>query len=242
MHRLLPLVLLFSMATAFAEETPTLPAASSLYEGRKTHDPNGIGIFFMGREIAQIMGHQAAGWLERPERQEEERTDLLIDALKLKLGEVAADIGCGTGYLSERMARRVGEDGLVYGVDIQQEMLNLMMHKMHLKRIDNVRPVLGGVADPKLPPSSCDLMVLVDVYHELEQPFEMTRKMISGLKKGGRLILVEFKGEDPNVPIKLVHKMTEAQVRKEMAIHPELEWVNTTSELPQQHVITFRRK
>jgi ubiquinone/menaquinone biosynthesis C-methylase UbiE len=211
------------------------------YETRAKHDPNGIGKFYAGREIAQVMGHQAAGWLERPEREEEERTDLLVSALGLKSGDTVADIGCGTGYLSERMARIVGDSGVVYGVDIQQEMLDLMMHKMNLKRIGNIKPVLGDVADPKLPVQSCDLMILVDVYHELEEPYEMTRKMIDGLKKGGRLVFVEFRGEDPAVPIKAVHKMTEVQVKKEMALHPELRWKETRTELPQQHILIFER-
>ncbi len=196
----------------------------------------------MGREIAHVMGHQAAGWLERPEREQEERTDLLLDALKLKPGESVADIGCGTGYFSERMARRVGADGVVYGVDIQQEMLDLMQRKMRLKQIKNVKSVLGAEADPKLPAESCDLMIMIDVYHEFEFPHEMTRKMIEGLKKGGRLVFVEFRAEDPRVAIKEVHKMSEAQVKKEMSIHPELEFVETGKELPQQHIITFRKK
>lgn len=230
-------LLLLTLTSLVAEPVP-----DGLYEHRKEHDPNGIGKFFMGREIAMVMGHQAAPWLERPEREEEERTDLLIKALDLKEGEVAADIGAGTGYLTERMAREVGSSGLVYGVDIQQEMLDLMMRKMKLKRITNVKPALGDVADPKLPASSCDLIILMDVYHELEQPYEMVRNMIPALKKGGRLVLVEFRGEDPNVPIKLVHKMTEAQVKKELALHKELEWQVTHKELPQQHIIVFTRK
>jgi len=230
-------LLFLTVASLFAEPVP-----DGLYEERKEHDPNGIGKFFMGREIAMVMGHQAAPWLERPEREEEERTDLLIKALALKDGEVAADIGAGTGYLTERMAREVGAKGLVYGVDIQQEMLDLMMRKMAMKRIKNVKQVLGDVADPKLPVASCDLIILVDVYHELEQPYEMVRNMIPALKKGGRLVLVEFRGEDPKVPIKLIHKMTEMQVKKELALHSELEWQATHTELPQQHIITFVRK
>ena len=225
---------------ALAEEAPQAP--QPLYETRAEHDRNGIGKFFQGREIAHVMGHQAAGWLERPERQEEERTDLLVDALGLKPGMNAADIGCGTGYLSELMARRILPGGVVYGVDIQQEMLDLLQRKMHLKSIENVKPILGAEADPKLPPESCDMMVMVDVYHEFEFPFEMIQKMVAALKHGGRLIFVEFRGEDPSVPIKLVHKMTEAQVKKEAALHAELEWVETRKELPQQHIIIFRRK
>ena len=230
---------LFTIAT-FADETPRPP--DPLYEKRVVHDRNGIGKFFLGREIAHVMGHQAAGWLERPEREQEERTDLLLEALNLKAGESVADIGCGTGYFAERMARKVGPDGVVYGVDIQQEMLDLMQRKMRLKQIKNVKSILGAEADPRLPDASCDLMIMIDVYHEFDVPYEMTRKMIAGLRKGGRLVFVEYRAEDPTVPIKEVHKMSEAQVKKEMAIHPELEFVETKKELPQQHIIIFRKK
>ncbi len=212
------------------------------YETREVHDPNGIGKFYMGREIAHVMGHQAAGWLERPEREEEERTDLLIDALKLKPGDVAADIGAGTGYISQRMAKRVGETGAVYAEDIQQEMLDLLDHKMKLMRISNIRPLLGTTTDPKLPAAAIDLIILVDVYHEFDEPYAMTEGMIRGLKSGGRLVFVEFRGEDPAVPIKTVHKMSEAQVKKEMSAFPELEWVETNESLPRQHIIVFRKK
>jgi protein-L-isoaspartate O-methyltransferase len=233
-------VFLGLLGACLAEEKPKPP--EPLYEKREQHDPNGIGKFFLGREIAHVMGHQAAGWLERPEREEEERTDLAVKALGLKAGEAVADIGCGTGYYASRMARVVGEKGTVYGVDIQQEMLDLLTKKMRLMSITNVKPVLGTVQDPKLPPESCDLMLLVDVYHEFDFPYEMVRAMIPALKKGGRLVLIEFRKEDPKVPIKEVHKMSEAQMKKEMALHPELEWVETKPDLPQQHIIFFRRK
>ena len=153
-----------------------------------------------------------------------------------------ADIGCGSGYLTERIVPRIGVRGTVLGVDIQQEMLDLLVKKMKAKGIENVKPILGAEADPKLDPASCDMMVMVDVYHEFEFPYEMMRKMVAALKTGGQIVFVEFRGEDPNVPIKLVHKMTEAQVKKEMAVHPEMEWVETKKELPQQHMIFFRRK
>ena len=240
MKRLVFLPVLALVAIAVADEVPKVP--SPLYETRAVHDRNGIGKFFMGREIAHVMGHQAADWLERPEREREERTDLLVEALGLKPGMNVADIGCGTGYLSERMARRIAPGGVVFGVEIQQEMLDLLMKKMREKKIENVKPVLGTETDPKLDDASCDLMIMVDVYHEFDFPYEMMRKMIPPLKKGGRIVFVEFRAEDPAVPIKEVHKMSEAQVRKEMALHPEMEWVETRKELPQQHVIVFRRK
>jgi ubiquinone/menaquinone biosynthesis C-methylase UbiE len=240
MKRLLLLPILSLLAAVNAEEAPKPP--SPLYESRELHDRNGIGKFYMGREIAHIMGHQAADWLDRPEREEEERTDKMVELLGLKPGMNVADIGCGTGFLSERIAPRILPAGTVYGVDIQKEMLDLLVPKMKAKGIENVKPVLGEDADPKLEPESCDMMVMVDVYHEFEFPYEMIRKMITGLKKGGQIVFLEYRGEDPEVPIKVVHKMTEAQVKKELALHPELEWVQTKGDLPQQHMLFFRRK
>ena len=236
------LLVIWSFVAFAAEPSPAAKPPEPLYETRVLHDPNGTGKFFLGREIAHVMGHQAAGWLERPEREEEERTDLAIKALGLKVDDVVADIGCGTGYYASRMAKAIGPKGTVYGVDIQQEMLDLLTRKMKLMRLENVKPVLGTEKDPKLPPGSCDMLLMVDVYHEIEFPYEMMRATIPALKSGGRLIFIEFRGEDPNVPIKEVHKMTEAQLKKEMAIHPELEWLETKPDLPQQHVIIFRRK
>ncbi len=216
-------------------------AQSSRYEIRKEHDPDGIGKFYMGREIAHVMGHQAADWLERAEREQEERPDLLLPALKLKPGEKAADIGAGTGYYTRRMAKLVGDKGVVYAVDIQPEMLELLTNNMAEAGIRNVKPILGTITDPKLPRGAVDLILLVDVYHEFDHPYEMTEAMCAGLKPGGRMVFVEFRGEDPAVPIKPVHKMTEAQVRKEMSAHP-LQWVETIESLPRQHIIVFRKK
>jgi protein-L-isoaspartate O-methyltransferase len=234
----LPAVLIASISLV-AQAQETNPVAPH-YETREQHDPNGIGKFYLGREIAQVMGHQAADWLERPEREEEERPDLLLNALKIKPGEVMADIGAGSGYFTRRLAKLVGEKGLVYAVDIQQEMLDLLTNKMAELKIRNVKPILGTITDPKLPPSSVDLVLMVDVYHEFDFPFEMVKAICQGLKPGGRLVFVEFRREDPKVPIKLVHKMSEAQVRKEMAVQP-LEWSETSEVLPRQHIIVFKK-
>jgi SAM-dependent methyltransferase len=236
---------LLSLLVAFAHVLPVVaqePLPASLYEKRAEHDPNGLGVFFMGREIARVMGHQAADWLERPEREAEERTDLLVEALKLRAGEVVADIGCGSGYISRKLAKKIAPDGFVFGVDIQEEMLDVLARRMKMFRIDNVKPLLGTTTDPKVPAASCDTMIMVDVYHEFDQPYEMVRSMIAGLKPGGRIVFVEYRKEDPQVPIKEVHKMSEAQVKKEMTVHPELEHAETIAVLPRQHIIIFRKK
>jgi ubiquinone/menaquinone biosynthesis C-methylase UbiE len=211
------------------------------YEVRKEHDPYGIGKFYMGREIAQVMGHQGAGWLERPEREKEEAPSKLMEALKLKPGEVVADIGAGSGYFTFRLSEKVGPRGKVLAVDIQPEMLDIIRKRMKEGKVSNVEPVLGGEDDPKLPANAVDLILLVDVYHEFSQPYEMTRAMVKALKPGGRLVFVEYRLEDPKVPILLVHKMTEKQVIKEMTPHP-LRWVGTIEVLPRQHIITFQKR
>src|SRR5207247_1331272 len=152
----------------------------------KEHDPNGIGKFYMGREIAHVMGHQAAEWLERPERNEEERTDLLVDSLKIKPGEVVADIGAGTGYLTRRLGEKVRPTGKVFAVDIQPEMLTLLTNKMLELGLTNIQAVLGTISDPKLPPASVDTVLMVDVYHEFSEPYEMMQAICKGVKPGGR--------------------------------------------------------
>jgi ubiquinone/menaquinone biosynthesis C-methylase UbiE len=194
----------------------------------------------MGREIAHVMGHQAADWLERPERMREERPDLLISELDLKPGMAVADIGAGTGYHSSRIAQVVGKSGKVFAVDIQREMLALLEKSMKSQNISNVVPVLGSEKDPKLPPASLDLIIMVDVYHELEYPAEMLRAMVAALKPKGRIAFVEFREEDSNVPIKAVHKMSEAQIRKEASVFG-LQWLRTSKALPWQHVVIFQK-
>jgi len=204
------------------------------------HDPDGIGVFYMGREIAQVMGHQAADWLDRPEREAEEAPSILVKSLDLKPGMQIADIGAGSGYLSFLMAKPILPKGVVYAEDIQQEMLDIVTKKANQNRQKNVVPWLGTITDPKLPADSIDLMILVDVYHEFDHPYEMTKNMVKDLKKGGRLVFVEYRQEDPDVPIKLVHKMSVAQVKKEMAIFP-LTYQKTIEILPRQHIIVFTK-
>ncbi|HIG30670.1 MAG TPA: class I SAM-dependent methyltransferase [Verrucomicrobiales bacterium] len=212
-----------------------------IYEFKKEHDPDGIGKFYMGREISHVMGHLGAVWLERPERSTEENPDLLIDLLDLKPGMNVADIGVGTGYISRRIAPKISPGGTVFGVDIQPEMLELLAKNMKRLGIDNVKPIRGTVKDLGVVKNSIDLVIMVDVYHEFEYPHEMMQSIIGALKPGGRIAFVEYRGEDPTVPIKELHKMTQAQVKKEAAQFP-LEWIETQSKLPRQHVILFRKK
>ena len=215
------------------------PEARYDTSGKATRD--GIGKKYFGREIAQFMGHQGAGWLERPEREEEERTDLLLKELALRPGEHVADIGAGSGYFSWRMAKIVGETGRVYATDIQQEMLDILMAQMRKRGAEKiVQPILGTVQDCGVPAASVDTVILVDVYHELDFPYEMARSMIAALKPGGRLVLVEYRGEDPRVPIKPLHKMTAAQVKKEMAVQP-VTFERNIGTLPRQHILIFRK-
>ncbi len=210
------------------------------YTYKRDHIDHGTGKFYMGREIAQVMGHQGAGWLERPTRVQEEQPSKLHKLLKFKAGEVVADIGAGSGYHTLRIAKLVGPKGKVYAVDIQPEMLAIIRHRMKQGKVKNVIPVKGTVTDPKLPASAIDLILLVDVYHEFSHPYEMTEAMIKALKPGGRLVFVEFRLEDPNVPILLLHRMSEKQVLKEMAPHT-LRHVRTLEALPWQHVIIFEK-
>lgn len=221
--------------TVLSREIP-----SPLYEYRDPPSPDGLGKFFLGREIAHVMGHAAADWLERPEREAEEGTGLLVPALRLEPGGVVADVGAGTGYFTWRLARAVAPGGRVYAVDVQPEMLERLRAHMATRGVTNVLPWLGTEADPRLPPASLDLVLMVDVYHELAQPYEMLQAVCRALKPGGRLAIVEYRGEDPTVPIKPLHKMTEAQLRRELAVHP-LEWVETIGTLPWQHLVLFRK-
>lgn len=215
-------------------------APNTLYETRIEHDPDGIGKFYQGREIAQVMGHEGADWLERPERMAEERPDLLLKAIKLHSGDRVADIGAGSGYLSWRMAQIVGDHGCVYANDIQPEMLDLLARNMTKHHATNFQAVLGTITDSRLPLNTIDLAIMVDVYHEFDHPFEMMQSIVRALKPGGRVVWVEYRGEDPNVPIKPLHKMTAAQVRKEAALLP-LKWVETIETLPRQHIIIFKK-
>ncbi len=232
-------LLVLVSALAFPSAVPAAETAPGRYTiVAETRD--GIGKIYLGREIARVMSFHGAEWLERPERIEEERPELLLSALELKPGMSVADVGAGTGYYSWRMAQRVGAGGRVYAVDIQPEMIKLLEEQMLRRGAANVKAVLGTPTDPGLPPGSIDLAIMVDVYHELEYPHEMLAAIVRALKPGGRLAFVEFRAGDAAVPIKPLHTMSEAQVRKEAAVHA-LEWVKTTRELPWQNAVVFRK-
>ncbi len=200
---------------------------------------DGTGKVYMGREIAPIMGYQGAAWLERAERESEERTDILLRALNLKKGMIVADIGAGTGYLSRRMADGVGAQGTIYAVDVQPEMIGKL--KSLSKKYTNIKPVLSEPSDIKLAANSLDMAIMVDVYHELEFPYEAAQSVWAALKPNGKLVLVEYRAEDDKVPIKKSHKMTQAQVIKELTVLP-FRWHNTVTSLPWQHVIIFTKQ
>ena len=229
-----PIVLLGLLA--WAQLDAAEPAASPYQQGVRHR--GGIGVYFMGREIAQVMGHEGADWLDRPQREAEENPRALVAALDLKPGDVVADIGTGTGYYALRMAPRVRT---VLAEDIQPEMLALLRKKAAALGVANVEPLLGTITDPRLPPGGVDLVLLVDVYHEFDHPREMMAGILAGLRPGGHLVQVEFRGEDPEVPILALHKMTEEQARREMA-SCGFTWERTISSLPWQHVLVYRKE
>ena len=233
------LALVFAIAILAGRAAPDEGLPQPLYtQGKKTAD--GTGKYFFGREIANFMTHEGAPWLERPERDQEERPDLLIKTLQIQPGEIIADVGCGSGYITGRLAGATTDRGVVYGVEIQQEMLDLLSRNMAQQNARNVIGVLGTPQNPNLP-ELVDLVLMVDVYHEFSHPLEMMDAIIRSLKPGGRVVFVEYRAEDPAVPIKPLHKMTEAQVRKEMTTQSLL-YVETVHTLPRQHLIIFRKR
>jgi precorrin-6B methylase 2 len=229
---LISLLLSLSFVTHAAETTH--------YETRARHDPDGIGKFYMGREIAQVMGPGGMVWLERPEREVEERPSLVIDALEIKPGQTVVDLGAGSGYYSFRIAPLVGEKGKVLAVDIEPAMLKVIDDRAKRSGVRNVVTVRSTAQDPNLPPQSVDLLFMVDVYHELAYPFEVMTKVREALKPGGRVALVEFREEDPAVMIKPVHKMSEHQTIKEMEA-VGFRHLKTVRTLPIQHLVIFEK-
>lgn len=214
-------------------------ALPSYYREKRIHNPDGIGRYYMGREIAHYMGHQAMGWLDRATRVAEEKPDLTVENLNLEPDDVVADIGAGSGYFSSRIAQQVPQ-GKVYAVDIQPEMLEAIATLKEKRQIDNIETVLGAEDSPKLPPDSIDLAFMVDAYHEFAYPKEMMAGIVEALKPGGRVVLLEYRKENPMIMIKPLHKMTQKQVKKELKA-VGLKWQSTKQFLPEQHFLVFSK-
>ena len=231
------LILLTGLAWASTSATQTV---TDRYRSVPAN-ADGIGKTYMGRQIAHVMGWQGAAWLEREEREREERSDVLMRILAFKAGTVVADVGAGTGYYSRRIADSIGPTGKVYAVDVQPEMVKLLQSVSNQRAYGHIVPVLGSVDDVKLPAGSVDVAIMVDVYHELAFPYEVLASVVRAVKPGGQVVFVEYRAEDPRVPIKPLHKMSEAQIRREVELHP-LVWERTANELPWQHVVIFKRK
>lgn len=203
----------------------------------KDGDSNGIGKWYMGREIAHVMGFQGMSWLERPEREKEENTTRLLQNMNIQPTDTIADIGAGSGYHVFKMAKMASE-GHIYGVDIQEEMLEAIRSKKENTGNKNIITVKGGEQIVNLPENSIDKILIVDVYHELSYPIEMTASIKNALRADGKLYLIEYRGEDDTVPIKELHKMTEAQAVKEMKA-AGLKLEQNIDNLPWQHCMVF---
>lgn len=193
-----------------------------------------------GRRYAQTMSYLGADWLDRNERVQEEEPDVALDALGLKAGSTVADVGAGSGYMTIRMAKRVGPAGKVYANDIQPQMLSLLRQRLEREKIANVDLVLGTYDDPRLPANAIDLILLVDVYHEFSEPQAMLRRMRESLKPGGRLVLLEYRKEDPSIPIRPDHKMSVAEAKTEVEAEG-FTLTNVDERLPRQHILIFTR-
>ena len=206
----------------------------------KPGDPNGIRKWYMGRQIAHVMSHYGIDWLERQEREMEENTSQLLKNLAVKPGMVIADIGAGSGYHSTLLSKLVG-NGKVYAVDVEPEMIAYLNDRIKLEETKNILPVLSTEQKVSLTANSIDMMLLVDVYHEFSFPYEMALSMLEALKPGGKLVLVEFRAEDPAVPIKTIHKMSEQQAVKEFKA-AGFSFEKNIGNLPWQHCLIFRKQ
>ena len=207
--------------------------AACLFAGQAEHPVT-------GRKIAGVMGVQGADWLNRPEREQEENPEGALDALRIRPGMVVADVGAGTGYMSLRLARRVGPSGKVYANYLQPEMLRRLRENAAKAGLGNIVTVQGEEADPKLPAGQMDLVLLVDVYHEFSKPREMIDKIRESMKPDGRLVLLEYRKEDPNVPIREEHKMTVGEVKAEL--EPQGFVLSKVIEtLPRQHILILTK-
>jgi ubiquinone/menaquinone biosynthesis C-methylase UbiE len=236
---LLVLVGLSFAGRGVADDELIKPAKPPAAEKAGEKTPPGV-THYMGREIAQTMHFAGATWLTRESRDREEEPAKLMKALHIKPGMTVCDLGCGNGFYTLMLAKEVGEKGKVLAEDIQQEMLDFLAKRAEKAGVKNYEAILGTVADPKLPEGAVDLILIVDVYHEMDHPVEMLAAMRKSLSKGGRMVLVEFRAEDDNVPIKPLHKMSKAQVKKEITANG-FKLVEDFEGLPWQHVMFFER-
>ncbi len=232
--------LLFSSAKSCTAQNSVAkkPVSETGYIYR-TPSADGIGKFYFGREIAHIMGSANANWLERDSRPQEENTNLAIEKMNLKPADVVADIGAGTGYYTFKIAPKVPE-GKVYAVEVQDEMVRYLNNRKKELNNSNVEVVKGGNMSPNLPDNSIDMVVMVDVYHELENPSEMLQAIKKSLKKDGKILLIEYKGEDPSVRIKPLHKTTVAQLNKELGSNG-FKLAYRGDFLPIQHFLLYKK-
>ncbi len=215
-----------------------IPDSGVIYtQGPRTRD--GIGKYYMGREIAQVMGHQGIFWLERDNREDEEAPSKAIALLYLKPNSVIADIGAGSGYYSFRIAKQYPTSKVI-AVDIQQEMLDFVRKKAAAENFSNVTPHLGSIKSIQLSPDTIDAALFVDAYHEFSHPYEMMTSIFDALRPGGIIYLLEYRAEDPKVPIKPLHKMSQAQAKREMDFIG-FQWVETKNQLPWQHLLVFKK-
>lgn len=191
-----------------------------------------------GRRFAPVMGYQGADWLERSERDQEEAPDIALNVLKIPKGASVADIGAGSGFITERLSARVGPTGRVFANDLQPQMLQILGRRLAQRNITNVTLVQGTIDDPKLDAASVDLEIMVDVYHELSQPQAMLRRLRAALKPGGRLVLLEYRKEDPTIPIKFEHKMSVAEAKMELEAEG-FTLAKVDEALPRQHILIF---
>ena len=194
-----------------------------------------------GRRIASVMGIGGAEWLERSEREIEELPETALDKIGVKPGMMIADVGAGVGYFSVRLAKRVAPTGRVLAVDVQPEMLTILKDRAAKANVTNIQPILGSESDPHLQPSSCDLILMVDVYHELSQPQRMLQKLKQALKSDGRLVLLEYRKEDPHIPIRSEHKMSVQEAKAEVEAEG-FKLDQTLNDLPRQHILIFRKQ
>jgi precorrin-6B methylase 2 len=240
--KLLTRIALACLAVGYASfgPPPSIAGAESQWYSQKRPSRYGIGKVYMGREISQVLGHRGIRWLERPEREREELPEVVIAHLELEPDDVVADVGAGSGYFSVRMAPHVPR-GRVLAVDVQPEMIEVLERRRRETGFDQLMPVLGSVTDPKLPDGEVDVVLMVDAYHEFSHPREMMEAIVRSLAPGGRVVLVEYRGEQRGTGVLPLHQMTEAQVRKEMAA-VGLELEANHDPLPIQHILVFRRR